>query len=399
MRLLRRRKIRSLVLLGMLSLGIGAYSVSGLPDGVWINEGSQYTFDDGLNLFGSIEQTAGAGTSEASFRLFGVVPLKKVNLTVTKPMELIPGGYPTGIRFVTDGVMVVGMGNVETADGLKNPAYDAGVRVKDIILKVNGKKVGSSKELGEHFRASGGKAVTLTVKRNNATIKIQVSPAKSAQDGLYRAGLWVRDSTAGIGTITYIDPATGRFGALGHGISDIDTGEIMPLSTGSVLKAVIIDIRKGVSGDPGELKGIFMETENTGRLYKNTEEGIYGQLNEGFYKSLKTVKVGYKQDVTEGEAVILSCIDGSQPKVYKIEIVRAYKSGHEKTKNMLIRVTDSELLQKTGGIVQGMSGSPILQNGKLIGAVTHVLVNDPARGYGIFIENMLQHTAELKTAA
>ncbi len=301
-------------------------------------------------------------------------------------MSLCPGGCAFGVKFSTKGVLVVGTSAVKTADGKEvNPAETAGIKVKDILLTADGKEIASVKELEGAITASGGKPLALTVDRGGKTKNLTLTPAKT-KDG-YKAGMWLRDSTAGIGTVTYVDPETGEFGGLGHGICDVDTGVLMPLDRGSVMKVEIGGVVKGQVGKPGEIRGYF-KPDRCGNVMSNTEWGVFGAFRETPEGVSEAIPVGSRHDVTEGEAEIICTLGDDGPKHYKIEISKIDRDGTD-NKNFVITVTDKTLKARTGGIVQGMSGSPIIQNGKLIGAVTHVLVNDPAKGYGIFIENML----------
>ncbi len=300
---------------------------------------------------------------------------------------LIPGGMPFGIRMQTEGVMVVGL--TEVASGGKScfPARDAGVRQKDILLSVNGKAVTSAEEATALIAASGGKAVTLTVSRGSEKKELTVTPKKSDKDGQFRCGMWLRDSASGIGTVTFIDPDSGLFGGLGHGVCDGNTGALVPLSRGSVLSVKLSGAVRGECGKPGELRGSFTGTR-LGALIVNSECGVFGLFSEMPKDCRAPMPVAPAAEVREGEATVLCTLDEGGTHEYRVEISRIDHSARP-TKSFTVRVTDPALLEKTGGIVQGMSGSPIIQNGKLIGAVTHVLVDDPTTGYGIFIENML----------
>ncbi len=300
---------------------------------------------------------------------------------------LVPGGTPFGIKFFTRGVIVVGVTDIETYDGIASPAKDAGIRSGDIIAAVNGTRVNTSEELGEAVNASKGEATVFTVLRGDETFNVTLKPKRSTSDGVYRSGLWVRDSTAGIGTVTYVNARTGEFGGLGHGICDRETSSPLPLLRGVVTDVKITGIVKGRRSEPGELKGEFSHTV-AGTLDKNTECGVFGTLNDISAYSAEPMEICYADEMKTGKAYILTTIDVGEPRLYEIRIVRIYENSGS-TKNFLLEVTDKTLLKKTGGIVQGMSGSPVIQNGRICGAVTHVMINDPERGYGIFIENML----------
>ena len=311
-----------------------------------------------------------------------------------KGKTLIPGGIAFGVKFYTAGVMVIGFDDVENQGSKQNPAYDAGIRTKDVITKINGTKLTSAAQLTEAVESSAGKTITLTYKRDGKEYTATLTPKYSDSEGRYKTGLWVRDSGAGIGTVTYIDPETLAFGGLGHGICDSETGALIPMDRGTVLGVTIGGIEKGLPGAPGEVKGYFSRSK-CGALYSNTQCGVFGVFSE-LPASLpeKAIPIAQKSEICEGDAYIWCTLDESGPQKYSIKIseINRQASGN---KCFTVTVTDQALISKTGGIIQGMSGSPIIQNGKLVGAVTHVLINDPTAGYGIFIENMLTQMGEL----
>ena len=336
------------------------------------------------------------GVYKSQLKLFGILPIKTLNVTVLPKKYLIPSGQPFGIKLYTDGLLIIDMAQIVTQDGSScNPAFDAGIRVKDILCKANDTIITSNEQFARLVEDSGGKKMKLSIKRGALNFEVTVTPVRSSVDGEYKIGLWVRDSTAGIGTITYYDPETSSFGGLGHGIYDVDTSELMTLRTSEPYFACINNVKKGRKGDPGALLGYF--TGNAfGKIYSNTNSGVYGKYDGKAEGTL--VEVAYKQDIKTGPVQILCTIDGSEPHLYAAEIIKLNMAS-EDGKNIMLKITDARLLELTGGIVQGMSGSPIIQNGKLIGAVTHVLLNDPTRGYGIFIENMMKASGQYQTAA
>lgn len=311
--------------------------------------------------------------------------------TAAYAQELVVGGQVVGIQISTEGVMVAGVAAVETAEGSKSPASDAGLKKGDFIIAVNGKKVQGTGELVAAVGAQQGKSLELTVLREGKTMKLTVQPALS-KENQWMLGMWLRDGISGIGTVTFSDPSTGIYGALGHGISDFDTGTAVPLKEGSISDAEIVSITRGAPGAPGELNGCADVGRVLGSVDKNTEHGIYGRA----YVSLgsRVVETG---EISTGEATIISTISGRQTAEYKVEINKVYGDGDGQ--HVMLTVTDPELRAQTGGIVQGMSGSPILQNGKLVGAVTHVFVNDPTKGYGISIQDMLKSAGIVEKAA
>lgn len=335
-----------------------------------------------------------AVTEKVTAKLFGVIPIKEINVDVLPNIRLKPCGDVFGVKFFTKGIIVIGMSDIESSEGIITPAQLAGLQVKDIITHVAGKEVNTVEDMAKIVEDSKGDKLKVKYLRDGKEYQTTLTPLLSLTDKKYKTGLWVRDSTAGIGTITYFNPANNSFAGLGHGICDVDTGELMPLLRGTVVDIELTDIVKGREGYPGEIKGRFGVVKQ-GALIGNTEEGVYGILDEAPACGVEeALPVALKHEVKEGEAKIYANLDGQGAKEYTIEIVKIYKNS-DKTKNFIISVTDPVLIEKTGGIVQGMSGSPIVQNGKLIGAVTHVLVNNPTRGYGIFIENMLKNMPEI----
>lgn len=309
------------------------------------------------------------------------------NVGIENIDELIPGGMAFGVKFFTEGVIVLGTTGVETASGVVSPAKDAGLLAGDIITRAGGVEFDSANALVELIAGSGGKSVTIAYTRNGIEQTVTVTPARDIANGVYRIGVLVRDSTAGIGTVTFIDPETLDFGGLGHGIYDSETGTLLPLGRGAVVEVDITDVVKSERNSPGELKGAFGKAL-VGELWDNCDEGVFGRLSEIPDTAYEPMPIAASGELKEGSAYILTTLAGNKIGRYDIEIEQIYKASGS-TKNFLIEVTDERLLSQTGGIVQGMSGSPIIQNGMLVGAVTHVLVNDPTRGYGICIENML----------
>ena len=301
--------------------------------------------------------------------------------------KVILGGVPFGVKFNTEGVMIIGFSDIDSTPKAQTPAYLAGLRTKDVITKINGKVIKDAAELTASVESSGGAPISLTYKRAGVEKTVNITPTYSKSEARYKTGIWVKDSGAGIGTVTYIMPKTKSFGGLGHGICDSDTGELIPISRGVVMDVCISDVKKGVSGTPGEIKGYF-GTATLGSMLTNTSCGVFGKLDTVPKYCDRTVEIAMRDEMCEGEAQIRCTLGDGAPQSYTIEIISVNKHA-EGSKCFVIHVTDQKLIEKTGGIVQGMSGSPIIQGGKLIGAVTHVMVNDPTTGYGIFIENML----------
>jgi len=294
--------------------------------------------------------------------------------------DLIPGGNTVGLQISTDGALIVGLNSTNQ----KSPAQAAGLHGGDIITHIGSEKIDSVEEVQQIISESNGKTVSVRVSRNGKLLQFEVTPVTN-EDGDALLGVWLRDAVAGIGTLTFINPATNEFGALGHSVSDADTGSILPIKDGKIMPAEVTSVIKGTVGEPGQLQGNFNPSVNSGVITRNTANGIFGYIStDGARNAIPTAE---HSEISIGAAKILTAVDGTEVREYDIEISRVYPLGEER--NMLITVTDPELISKTGGIVQGMSGSPIIQNGKLIGAVTHVLISDPQKGYGISLEQML----------
>ena len=343
-----------------------------------------------LDFAGNIEVSETAdGNYQGVCHLLGVIPVKTMEISVVPKETLIPGGIPVGIYVQTEGVFVIGTGNVETDQGeVESPAKNI-IKTGDYIVSIQGVKINRKEELIQELKNFKEEEVILGIRRNEESLAVAVTPVMK-EDGA-KIGVWVRDDTQGVGTLTYLT-GDGKFGALGHGISDADSQLLMEVSGGQLYDCEIFDIIKGNPGNPGKVAGKIVYHQNNlyGEITGNFSGGIYGNANQHLRKSMKygAMPMALMQEVEEGEAVILSSVDG-ELKEYRVEIEKIHKGEKDINRGMELVVTDERLLEITGGIVQGMSGSPIIQEGKLVGAVTHVLVNDPTRGYGIFIENML----------
>ena len=307
-------------------------------------------------------------------------------------LSLVPSGCVTGIQVTSDGMMVAGMMTVEKDGCSVSPASDAGLCVGDVIVKIAEQTICTADDFVEAVSHLTAEPISVTVMRGGEEKQVTVTPAEN-DNGIFQLGLWLKDGVNGIGTITFYDPENGKFGALGHGINESESGVLMPLGDGSVVDASVVDVIRGTEGTPGELCGVFDADMVRGEIEKNTGYGIFGVLSDVPETAYSTpLEVASEDEIEVGAATILANVSGTEVQEYDVEISRVYH-GDSAGKNMMIKVTDEALLETTGGIVQGMSGSPILQNGKLVGAVTHVLVNDPTMGYGIFIEEMLEAAA------
>lgn len=374
----------------------------GLPlQSTLISESEEVAIGNGSNIPSGAVKLSGKqkvtlyssdlGSYHIGVNLFGL-SVKDIQVDVVEQQMALPCGLPAGIYLKSDGVMVIGTGEIKTKSGdIEEPALGI-LKSGDYIETVNGKSIATQSELFTALEKNGKEAVELGIRRNEEELTVRIDPVES-EDGNYKLGVWVREDTQGIGTVTYVD-MNGNFGALGHGISDSDTGELVEIVNGNLYDTEIMGIEKGKAGSPGVMAGViyYGNQSKVGEIEENTPCGIFGNVNEKFIRRISTepVEIGFKQEVQKGKASILSAVSGELEE-YEIEILKIDTNPSNDNKGLVIKVTDETLLELTGGIVQGMSGSPILQNGKLIGAVTHVFVQDSTKGYGIFIEDMLKH--------
>jgi len=388
-----------------------ARRIEALPDSVRLAKGESAEFEliepmdlsiesDGAQVLSStderIEDAGGervtvTGEQEGDARLvvrFMGVPVKRVSVSVKPSLLVIPGGQAIGVAVEMAGVLVVGASDVGHA---MSPARKAGIRAGDRIVSVNGNAITSAEHLSDLIK-KGGEA-QLTVKRGEESLNVPVTPVKDGADGAYRLGIWVRDSTAGVGTLSFYDPKSGMYGALGHAITDVDTGTPLSVGEGEIYESRVVDILKSSGGRPGELIGDFMnDPKSLGTLTKNTPRGVFGKLNRPLSNALypEGVPVAERSELVTGPATLLTTLDDAGVKAYACEITKLFAQNEPGQRSMVIRITDPELLERTGGIVQGMSGSPIIQNGKLAGVVTHVYIDDTILGYAVYAEWMLK---------
>lgn len=367
--------------------------LASIPDKLYVYSGESGGLEKALSqpllTFADTVETGNGGAYSLEVSLMHVLPLKTVKVETLDRQELYVSGEAVGIYMETDGVMIIDAGTLYDDTGMESCPAEHIVKPGDYIKEIDGETVSSKQELIRRLSDNHGEALTLSVLRNGEPIEYSLTP-QLTKDGTYKLGIWVRDNLQGVGTLTFVS-GDGEFGALGHGISDMDTGKMLDLSKGLLYKAHILAVTKGSVGNPGELKGsIFYNEENLlGAIENNEASGIFGHV-DAVEEPLRAVPVTLKQDIELGEASIL-CDIGNGVEEFAVEIQEISLGQKEINKSFIIHVTDPKLLEATGGIVQGMSGAPILQNGSLVGAVTHVFVNDPTRGYGIFIETMLEH--------
>ncbi|MCY6370304.1 SpoIVB peptidase [Clostridium ganghwense] len=387
------------ILIPLIILSIGIYyKTIALPDTIFVREGQELRSNYIIKFNKDTLKTKDIKQNDQilDVSLLGVLPIKSVSVKSIPEIYVYPGGTPVGVKLSTKGVLVVAFSDIETSKGkVVSPSAESGIQVGDVVTKINDSSINGSDELIKELESNKSKKMKITLERNDKIIEKVVKPIKDKSDNEYKIGLWVRDSTSGVGTLTFYDKKSSKFAALGHPITDVDTGTILKISNGEVVQSSIISLRKGQKGNPGELRGIFINEEvSLGKVNKNTICGIYGDGNDKLIGSKynKPMKIALRNEIKEGAAKILTTIDGTQPKLYDIKIEKLLTQDEPGPKSMIIKVTDPVLLSKTGGIVQGMSGSPIIQGDKIVGAVTHVLINRPDVGYGIYIEWMLKET-------
>lgn len=348
---------------------------------------SVYSVENNSSYLVDYQNNSKVSPVENDIKLLGIIPVKTTSIIQSKPKKVSVSGESFGIKLYTDGVIIVGIRDVETDKGKCNPAKEAGLEKGDIIIEINGKKVYSADSVTDILNDNNGNDYKITIKRNGNYKEFLLKPAYSSSQGCYKVGLWVRDSTAGVGTITYYDKSNNTVSALGHPITDVDTNEIMPILDGEAVRATVTKIYKSKAGEAGSLCCEFTN-DIIGTLKKNCQSGIYGKYTCTL-KNTYEYEVASPNEIVRGPVQILCTIDSGKAKFYNAQISRISYRENKKGKNMVVKITDERLLEKTGGIVQGMSGSPIIQNGKLVGALTHVIVDSPEKGYAIFAQDMI----------
>lgn len=374
--------------------GVIIWGNAALPSGVVTYDGNSeplakvFTYTGKSTSLAVDRQTA--TPRRENLKLFGIIPVKEVTVTEKAEQKVMVSGEVFGIKLYTDGVIVVGIQEVQTDSGKKSPSGSAGIEVGDIIVAIDGENVYTSDQVQSILGANNGGSFEVKIKRGERYRDYTVTPVYCEREGCYKAGMWVRDSTAGIGTITFYNKQSGIFAALGHQINDIDTKEIMPMLDGEAVKATVSKIEKSTRGTTGSLECDFTN-QTLGKLLSNTDCGIYGAYAE-ISECAKEYPVAAIQEVKKGKATLISTVEKGQPKKYEIEITHIGFNENNREKNMIVKVTDKDLIDKTGGIVQGMSGSPIIQNGKLVGALTHVIVGNPQKGYAVFAQTMAEES-------
>ncbi|MGE6629376.1 SpoIVB peptidase [Bacillus sp. NPDC077027] len=405
-----RKAIGVILLVSLISTGFMSFvkQYISIPTAITVFEKQEQTIETSLEATANVSSHAfqmstkqdqqklkgqKAGKAEIVYDFKGF-PIKKTKVDVLPELKVIPGGQSIGVKLHSVGVLVVGFHQITTSNGKKSPGEAAGIQPGDMILQINGKKMEEMNDLTPFIQKAGktGETLELLLKRDSKTFQTTLTPAKDAQEGIYRIGLYIRDSAAGIGTMTFFEPKSKKYGALGHVISDMDTKKPIVVDNGEIVRSTVTSIEKGTGGNPGEKLARFSSERKTiGDISRNSPFGIFGKLTEKLENNIldKALPVALSNEVKEGPAEILTVVNHDKVEKFNIKIVSTTPQKFPATKGMVLKVTDERLLNKTGGIVQGMSGSPIIQNGKIIGAVTHVFVNDPTSGYGVHIEWML----------
>ncbi|TCN22927.1 SpoIVB peptidase [Mesobacillus foraminis] len=407
-----RRFIGGILLVSLIVLGFSkpVQDYLSIPKQVTLFEGDKLDFSNSVSVEASVNKPSDNividqktnmvsleakehGKDEVVLELAGF-PIKKVDVNVLKDFRVMPGGQSIGVKLNTVGVLVVGHHQVQAEEGRVSPGETAGIKVGDIITEINGTRIDKMSDVGPFVQKAGesGQPMDIVIKRENQKVRTKLEPKKDKQENTFKLGLYIRDSAAGIGTMTFYHPESKKYGALGHVISDMDTKKPIVVEDGQIVRSTVTSIEKGANGDPGEKLARFSSDRQViGNIKLNSPYGIFGELNNGIKNGImdKPMPIALSHQVKEGPAKILTVVDNDEVKLFDIEIVSTIPQKFPATKGMVIKVTDPKLLAKTGGIVQGMSGSPIIQDNKLIGAVTHVFVNDPTSGYGVHIEWML----------
>ena len=381
-------------------------SIDTIPNKMTLFEGENMNFK---TIFGiqlkpkeepAIETASSSGYKQNyEVSLFDNIKLKNVDVNIIPKTKVIPVGSIAGVKLYTNGVLVVGMSEIEGKDNKKYKPYEnTGISEGDTIIKIDDMQINSTDDLVNSVNKSNGQNIKINYIHNEESKECSITPIETSKKE-YKIGLWVRDSAAGVGTVTFYEPETKTFGALGHGITDIDTNELINIASGEFITTKILNISKGESGNPGKIQGTIDNQTKIGTISKNTKFGIYGKVDNLSTLQLdknNEMEVALSEEVEPGKAYILCSLDNSTPQKYEIEIEKVFRDNNYDNKSMQIKVTDLRLIEKTGGIIQGMSGSPIIQNNKFVGAVTHVLVNNPQEGYGVFADIMLKKSKEIE---
>lgn len=390
-----------LISLFILFLNVESLKVYSLPDDLpiaysdveFINQHKTFGKNISVEIGEKMLTVGGEKTTIKTliFKLFGFLPIKTMQVNIEDNSEVFIGGAPIGFAIDIDGLIILGGNSVLTDDGLINNFDKSNLQKGDILISINDKKISSLNELQEVLSESNGEEIAVKVIRKEENITLKIKPIEDNQDNKYKLGLWVKNDATGVGTLTYAECATLKYGALGHPITDYETGAIIPTKSGKIFNCNVVGLNKGEKGNPGEIKGVFMQGKNCkGNVERNTKFGVFGQLNDKdkLIDNNKVANIGSRLTMKPGKATLVSNISGVSED-YEIEIIKANYQPKVSDKSFVFRVIDERLINLTGGIIQGMSGSPILQNGKIVGAVTHVFISDPTKGYGAYVDWMI----------
>lgn len=395
-----------LIIILLIILFIYVCNISMLPDNIILMQGEELNLNTIFGLKIETDETLQASSSlnnsimeesgkiDLSLNLFNIINVKNLSVNVIPKTTVVPIGKAIGMKMYTEGVLVVGMSEISG----EKPYEGSGIEAGDKIIEINNEEINNTDELIECVNRSEGNTLEIKYVSDNEEKIANIEPVKT-NNNEYKLGLWVRDAAAGIGTLTFYEPSTGNFAALGHGINDVDTYELIDIASGELVTTNIIDIVKGKDGSPGEIRGTVGSGKKIGTIDKNTAYGIYGKITDDITKNenlSNEIEVANRSEIQDGKAEIMCELENGKIENYEIEIQKIFKENNENNKSMLIKITDEALIEKTGGIIQGMSGAPIIQNGKFIGAVTHVLVNDSTLGYGVFADMMIKQMREVE---
>lgn len=406
------KKIKFVILIILLSICL-AYitNINAIPESIILFEGERLNLSTiagiTINKKDELPTATTVSSSEVEYAktenyevsFLNKFTLKNVEASVIPKTKVIPVGTTVGLKLHTNGVLVVGMSEVKGINNEKSKPYEnTKIKEGDMIVEVNGIAITCTNDLIQTVNSSEGENISIKYKRDEEIYSEEIIPVKTSSTE-YKLGLWVRDTAAGIGTISFYDPESKSFAALGHGILDIDTEELISIANGEITTANIISIAKGEKGSPGEIRGSLIGQSSIGTISKNTKLGIYGTLNNASVLNVgseSAIEIDLREEIKEGKATLICSLENNQKKEYEIEIQKIYVNNNTDNKSMVVKITDEELLNKTGGIIQGMSGCPIIQNGKLVGALTHVLVSDPTKGYAVFADLMVKQMREVE---
>ena len=403
-----RKNYKKIVLIGMLLILLAYVTcIISIPNNLILFQNEELDIksiwgvklEETVEVGSNIAKTSSVNNLESksyNITLLGL-NLKKITTNIVPRKKVIPLGSLVGLKLYTEGVLVVGMSEIKGEDNkIYKPYEDAGIKQGNSIIEINDTKINTTEELISCVSKCKGQSIEVTYLKDGKILETKITPVKTSQN-TYKLGLWVRDAEAGIGTVTFYDSSSNSIAALGHGIQDIDTGELVDISGGEFVTADILNIKKGEKENPGKIEGTIEEGTKVGEIYSNTEYGVYGiRTNTISLENIEEVEVASRNEIKTGKATVICTLDDGKREEYEVEVQKIYINNNENNKSMIIKVTDDRLLEKTGGIIQGMSGSPIIQNGKLIGALTHVLVSDPSKGYALFADTMISKLRSLE---